>query len=605
MDKHFADDGLHCTLVTVQAIDAETDYHNSNPLFNDQTAHIREFCKDAYQDWGTEYILIGGDDEWIAARHMKTNYEGNIDSDIYWSNLDLSFNSDQDNYWGEEGDTGFDLYAEIFIGRLTCDEPQDVSNWMTKSFYYADSHEMEYLNGVGFYGGNTGWNCQGDDFMDYSAVKGTDDYLGPIPGSSGPYPTWLGFQYGYETWNLVNPSNPFNISERWTAEPPNPGWQGGSESQAINGLKNCINNNAFALMSGIAHANADMSLDVYSSSWEADYHNTKPFFLHDYGCHCGDMDASADGVLHSMLFHSDTELAYAVVYNTCYGWGNFDTTNSSSAVQAKTFWDYFLDVANNSVTSSNWQFAKAHAYSKDILAPTINWDYSSGTWRAILQGCLYFGDPAQLMKSPNEVPIRPDSPSGPDQGVTGYEYSFSSTTTDPEGEDIYFMFDWGDNSTSGWIGPFASGGSAQANHIWSTPDIYNVCVKAKDINGGESQWSEPLLLDVVQAPIMDVRPMSGGVLKVGTSVKNAGSVTATDVQWKITLTGGTILMGKESTGTVAAIGPGEQIEIKSGPIFGIGKTKVTIEAEVPESYDMREQSATILLFYVHIVPGGG
>ncbi|GAF72615.1 unnamed protein product, partial [marine sediment metagenome] len=290
MNKHASDDGLSCTLVTVQDIDACTDYHSSNPLFNDQEAHIREFCKDAYEDWGTEYVLIGGDDEWIPARHMKTNYEANIDSDIYWSNLDNNFNDDEDYYWGEEGDNGFDLYSEIFIGRLTCDEPQDVSNWMTKSFYYADSTEPEFLEGAGFYGGNTGWNCQGDDFMDYSAIKGTDDWLGPIPGADGPFPTWAGFQFGFETWNDENSENQYDLTEAWTAEPPNPGWQGGSEYAAIAGFKNAINNDEIAIASGIAHANSQMSLDVGSTSWEADYHNTKPFFLHDYGCHCGDMD---------------------------------------------------------------------------------------------------------------------------------------------------------------------------------------------------------------------------------------------------------------------------------------------------------------------------
>ncbi len=79
MDKHESDDGLSCTLVTIQDIDACTDYHSTNPLFNDQEAHIREFCKDAYDDWDTEYVLIGGDAEWIPARLMDTNYETNIE----------------------------------------------------------------------------------------------------------------------------------------------------------------------------------------------------------------------------------------------------------------------------------------------------------------------------------------------------------------------------------------------------------------------------------------------------------------------------------------------------------------------------------------------
>jgi hypothetical protein len=502
MDKHESDDGMSCTLVTVQEIDNCEDYHDSNPLFNDQEAHIREFVKDAYQDWGTSYILIGGDDEynWIPAREMDTSYEGSIDSDIYWSNIDNTFNDDEDYYWGEEGDDGFDLYAEIFIGRLTCDEPQDVSNWMTKSFYYADSVEPEFLECAGFYGGNTGWSCQGDDFMDYSAIKGTDDWLGPNPHADGPFPSWAGFQFGFETWNQENPENQYDITEAWTAEPPNPGWQGGSESAAIAGFKNAINNDKISIASGIAHANSQMSLDVYSSSWESGYHNTKPFFLHDYGCHCGDMDASDDGVLHSMLFHSDTELAFGVVYNTCYGWGNFETTNSSSAFQAKEFWSYFLDMENKSQDFNNWQLGKGHAFSKDRMAPTLEWDSYYGTWRAVIQGCLLFGDPAQQLKTPNpsEPPETPEAPDGPDEWIQDVECTFSAVTTDPEGDNIYYLFDWGDGNITGWFGAYPSGQTITKSKSWTDLGDYEIKVRARDIWGVSSDWSEPHVISIVE-----------------------------------------------------------------------------------------------------------
>jgi hypothetical protein len=71
-------DGLSSTVVTVQDINACTDYQNSDPLFNDQPAHIREFCKDAYEDWGTRYILIGGDAPYISARLLSYSYEGPV-----------------------------------------------------------------------------------------------------------------------------------------------------------------------------------------------------------------------------------------------------------------------------------------------------------------------------------------------------------------------------------------------------------------------------------------------------------------------------------------------------------------------------------------------
>jgi len=531
MNKHASDDGLSCTLVTVQDINACTDYHNSNPLFNDQQAHIREFCKDAYQDWETSYILIGGDGEsnWIPARDMKTAYESNIDADIYWSNLDNNFNADGDNYWGEEGDNGFDLYAELFIGRVTCDTPQDVSNWLTKSFYYADNNDEDYLDNAAFYGGDTGWSCQGDDFMDYSAIKGTDDWLGPQPHYDGPFPTWVGFQFGFETWNAVNVGNEFNLSVAWTAEPPNPGWQGGSTSAAINGLKAAINNNQVTLLSGIAHADPSMSLDVYSSSWESQYTNTKPFFIHDYGCHCGDFDASDDGVLHSMLFHSDTELAFGCVYNTCYGWGNLYCTNSSSAFQAKEFWSYFLDLENKSGDFGNWQLGKAQAYSKDRMAPTINWDYSYGTWRAIIQGCLLFSDPAITIKTPHPSapPEKPSTPEGKIKALWFQDYSYSSSTTDPENEQIFYLFDWDDGNTSGWLGPYLSGQTVTASHSWTTLGNYEVRVRAKDIWGAASLWSEPLNVTVTDNTPPNT-PVIEGPKKILPLISYTYTITTTD-----------------------------------------------------------------------------
>jgi len=390
-------EGLTATIVSTEDITSHPDYYNISP-YNDSQARIREFCRDAYQDWGIQYVLIAGDHEGVAAiprRLMETSYEGNIETDLYWSNLDNSFNADSDNYWGEAGDGGFDLYSELFIGSIPCDEGLDISNWLTKSFYYANNYEEDYMENMAFYGGNTGWNCQGDDFIDFT-IYGTDNWMGPDPGHDGPWPSFLGFLWGFDTWNTTHPGSEWNTSVRWTAEPPNPGWQGGSESAAIAGLRTDINNDDVTQIYGIAHANSGMSLDVYDSTWESSYHNTQPFLIHDYGCHCGDMSASADGVLHSMLFHDDTELAFACVYNTGYGWGNLYCTNSSSALQQKFFVDYMFNETKCGGTQ-NWQMGRIQAWSKDQMAPTINWEYS---WRSIIQACLLFGDPAQTLKPP-------------------------------------------------------------------------------------------------------------------------------------------------------------------------------------------------------------
>jgi hypothetical protein len=529
MDHHSAD-GLACTLVTVEAIYACSDYDNEDPLFNDKPAHIREFCKDAYEDWGTSYVLIAGDSDTIGARQLYYSSEGEVDSDLYWSNLDNNFNSNHNNWWGEEGDLGFDLYSELFIGRVTCDKPQDVSNWLTKSFYYADSLEQDYLDNAAFFGGAMGWTVQGDDFIDYTSIKTVTNWLGPDPDEHGVYPDWLGVGYGFETWNETNPGNVFDLSVKWTAEPPNPGWQGGSSSAAINGLKNAINNDQVTLLSGIAHADPSSSLDVYDYQWESMYTNTKPFFITDWGCHCGDFN-SGDGVLESMLFHSDTELAFACVYNTGYGWGSYTSTNSSSALQQKSFWDYLFDIENHSGTFDNWQLGRGHAYSKDIMAPTIDWDWSpaAGSWRGVIECCLLFGDPAQLIKtpSPSDPPLPPSKPVGKTLVVWNVEYSYTSSTTDPNNDQIYYLFDWGDYSNSGWLGPYDSGQTVTGSHVWTLLGTYDVTVKARDVWGIASDLSEPLTVTVTDNRPPDL-PIITGPGQIKPLIKYTFTFTGTD-----------------------------------------------------------------------------
>ncbi|MCK5112917.1 MAG: Zn-dependent exopeptidase M28, partial [Thermoplasmatales archaeon] len=134
---------------------------------------------------------------------------------------------------------------------------------------------------------------------------------------------------------------------------------------------------------------------------------------------------------------------------------------------------------------------------------------------------------------------------------------------------------------------------------------YEVRAKAKDDKGGESGWSDPLSIHILQAPIMNIGVISGGFLKANTLIKNNGEVEATNVQWSITLDGGTILMGKESNGEIPSIPPGGSEPINSGLILGFGKTQITVTAEILEGTDTRTQGATVLLFFIKINPGGG
>jgi hypothetical protein len=89
-------------------------------------------------------------------------------------------------------------------------------------------------------------------------------------------------------------------------------------------------------------------------------------------------------------------------------------------------------------------------------------------------------------------PTKPATPIGEREGTIGQNYTFSTYSTDDDGDQIYYLFDWGDGSVSAWLGPYDSGASCEGKHVWTEKGSYNVKVRAKDSNGVESGWSDPL-----------------------------------------------------------------------------------------------------------------
>jgi subtilisin family serine protease len=102
----------------------------------------------------------------------------------------------------------------------------------------------------------------------------------------------------------------------------------------------------------------------------------------------------------------------------------------------------------------------------------------------------------KALNSVNSPPEKPNKPVGPSSGMPGEEYIFSSSTTDAEGEQIFFWFDWDDGTDTGWIGPCNSGETCEAHHSWQEKDNYHIRVKAKDINDYESKWSDPVPMSI-------------------------------------------------------------------------------------------------------------
>ena len=102
------------------------------------------------------------------------------------------------------------------------------------------------------------------------------------------------------------------------------------------------------------------------------------------------------------------------------------------------------------------------------------------------------GDPTLAIGEESQAPLKPGPPSGPTSGNPGKLYTYMASTTDPDGDDIYYLFEWGDDKYSGWVGPFASGATGSASHTWTSQGTFEIRVKAKDDHGVQSVWSDPL-----------------------------------------------------------------------------------------------------------------
>lgn len=93
--------------------------------------------------------------------------------------------------------------------------------------------------------------------------------------------------------------------------------------------------------------------------------------------------------------------------------------------------------------------------------------------------------------SENQAPKKPVV-NGPSSGQTCKDYIYVCSSTDSNRDHIYYLFDWGDGTDSGWLGPHRSGEEVTASHRWTSRGSYEIRVKAKDVNDAESDWSDSL-----------------------------------------------------------------------------------------------------------------
>lgn len=235
------------------------------------------------------------------------------------------------------------------------------------------------------------------------------------------------------------------------------------------------------------------------------------------------------------------------------------------------FWDGFNDI---------WQ-----------TWPTGDWDLNFRTWVRI--------------PDDNNPPDKPSTPNGSDLGVLGSEFTYKCSTTDPNGDDIHYLFDWGDGSDTGWLGPYSSGEEVTINHTWANKGLFDIRVRSKDFYDVVSDWSDPFEVNV-EAPVIKINDVKGGFLQITAVIKNIGEFEAKNLECIITLDNGFIFVGfalfdRRTRSDDINLSPGEEISLNSKLIFGYGNIKVTVIIKIlNETLDVKEMDARIFSFFIFL-----
>ena len=143
--------GYKVKTITVEEIDST--YSAIDSTF----ARIRQCVIDEYANWGISYLLLGGDPDRVPARTawaLSTGMPGpsdNLRADLYFADLDGTWNLDGDLIYGEVEDS-VDLYADIIVGRFSARRPAQVIDMVNKQLVYERTPPTDYQTEMLFTG---------------------------------------------------------------------------------------------------------------------------------------------------------------------------------------------------------------------------------------------------------------------------------------------------------------------------------------------------------------------------------------------------------------------------------------------------------------------
>ena len=117
----------------------------------DNAEKVRNFIKDSYQNWGTLWVLLGGDTNVVPARvawamDCEAGFysdENDIRCDLYFSDLDGTWDANGNHIYGEVEDF-IDMYPDVFVGRASCSDVGKAEALVNKLLTYEKNPPTDY-----------------------------------------------------------------------------------------------------------------------------------------------------------------------------------------------------------------------------------------------------------------------------------------------------------------------------------------------------------------------------------------------------------------------------------------------------------------------------
>jgi hypothetical protein len=476
-----------------------TSWISNNYQGYDLAAKIRAFLLEKYpsSEWGIQDVCLVGSYNDVPMRlcWQDVGY-GKPKTDYYYAELSLpdnqSWDSDGDHRYGENSDP-IDFEAEINVGRIPWGDSAIVQSICEKSVAYEQNNNPSFkknilLLGAFFWDNDPNPRTDNAVLMEYKTNPSNNPWM-------SDWTRTRMYEQGYSTYSMDYDLTYTNVRNIWST-------------------------GTYAFVDWAGHGSPTACVRYHPSETEFVDTDTCPYLNDNYPAiifadACSNADTDYLNLGQSMLQHGGVGFVGSnKVALGCPGWSNPLSGSSQSM-------DYYF---TSCCTSGDYTQGAALQWSLRQMYTNNLWDYVR--YEMFEWGSL-FGNPDLSMGSTSNPPDTP-SITGPTQGAKNIEYTFSSVTTDPDGDQVYYRFDWGDGNASDWLGPYASGLTITATHSWSDLGTYDIKVRAKDTYGALSNWSEPLPISIIlnDPPNTPQRPTGSASGKI--HVQYTYNATTTD-----------------------------------------------------------------------------